>query len=170
MEETKQWFWASTMETGLGRKSSFAIYFVCFFSSQLISFFKIQIIIVATLKDVDKTTGLSSYIWRTTSTLLMLSASFTIVSLSSLCLNCLSTTEFKKRVRWDVLHSKLLKSLSFGASPGSLVVVKTSPSNAEAVDSVPHWGAKIPHASWPKKQKKNPMKQKQYCNKFSKEF
>ena len=151
MREMKQWFWASTMETGLGRKSSFAIYFVCFFSSPLISFFKIRIIIVPTLKDVDKTTRLSSYIRRTTSTLLMLRASFTIVSLSSLCLNCPSTTEFKKRVRWDVLHSKLSKSLSFWASPGSLVVVKTSPSNAEAVDSVPHWGAKIGRPSWPKK-------------------
>lgn len=82
--------------SGDSRKSSFAIYFVCFFSSPLISFFKIQIIIVPTLKDVDKTTGLSSYIWRTTSTLLMLSASFTILSLSSLCLNCPSAMEFKK--------------------------------------------------------------------------
>ena len=33
--------------------------------------------------------------------------------------------------------------------------------------SIPGWGAKIPHASW-----KNPqnIKQKQYCNKFNKDF
>ena len=48
------------------------------------------------------------------------------------------------------------------------MVVKTSPSNAEGVDLVPHWGAKIPHASRPKKLKN--MKQKQYCNIFSKDF
>ena len=29
------------------------------------------------------------------------------------------------------------------------------------------WGAKIPHASWPKNHN---MKQKQYCNKFNKDF
>ena len=33
--------------------------------------------------------------------------------------------------------------------------------------SVPSWGAKFPHASWPKHQN---IKQKQYCNKFNKEF
>ena len=31
-------------------------------------------------------------------------------------------------------------------------VVQTSPSNAEDVGSVPGWGAKIPHFSWPRKQ------------------
>ena len=45
-------------------------------------------------------------------------------------------------------------------------VVKTSPSNAEAVDLIPGWGSKIPHASRPKNQS---MKQKQYCNKFNKD-
>ena len=30
-------------------------------------------------------------------------------------------------------------------------VVKTLPSNAGGVGSIPGWGAKIPHASWPKK-------------------
>ena len=29
-------------------------------------------------------------------------------------------------------------------------VVKTSPSSAGGVGSIPSWGAKIPHASWPK--------------------
>ena len=41
-------------------------------------------------------------------------------------------------------------------------VVKTSPSN-----SIPGQGAKIPHTSWPKNQN---IKQKQYCNKFNKDF
>ena len=46
-------------------------------------------------------------------------------------------------------------------------VIKTSPSNAGDAGSIPGWGAKIPHASWPKNQN---IKQKQYCNKFSKDF
>ena len=50
--------------------------------------------------------------------------------------------------------------------PGS-PVVKTSPSNAGGVGSIPGRGAKIPHASWPKTQN---LKQKQYCNKFNKDF
>jgi len=33
--------------------------------------------------------------------------------------------------------------------------------------SVPGWGAKIPHASWPNKQN---IKQKQYCKKFNKDL
>ena len=32
---------------------------------------------------------------------------------------------------------------------------------------MPGWGAKIPHASWPKNQN---IKQKQYFNKFNKDF
>ena len=47
-----------------------------------------------------------------------------------------------------------------GDFPGG-PVVKTSPSNA---GSIPGWGARIPHASWPKSQN---IKQKQYCNKNS---
>ena len=46
-------------------------------------------------------------------------------------------------------------------------MVKTSPSNAEGAGSNPGWGAKIPHASWPKNQN---IKQKYYCNKFNKDF
>ena len=42
-------------------------------------------------------------------------------------------------------------------------MVKTSPSNAGGEGSIPVWGAKIPHASWPKNRN---IKQKQYCNKF----
>ena len=50
--------------------------------------------------------------------------------------------------------------------PGASVV-KTSPSNAIGVGSIPGQGAKTPHASWPKIQN---IKQKQYCNKFNKNF
>ena len=46
-------------------------------------------------------------------------------------------------------------------------MVKTSPSNAGGVGSIPGWGAEIPHAAQPKN--KN-IKQKQYCNKFNKDF
>ena len=40
-------------------------------------------------------------------------------------------------------------------------------SNAGYTGSVPCWGAKISIASWPKNQS---MKQKQYCDKFNKDF
>ena len=46
-------------------------------------------------------------------------------------------------------------------------MVKTSPSNAGGVGSIPSRGGKIPRASGPKNQN---MKQKQYCNKFNKDF
>ena len=47
-------------------------------------------------------------------------------------------------------------------------MVKTSPFNAEGMCLIPGQEAKIPYASWPKKSKHK--KQKQYCNKFNKEF
>ena len=46
-------------------------------------------------------------------------------------------------------------------------MVKTLPSNAVGEGLIPGLGAKIPHASWPKKQN---IKQKQYCNKFNNDF
>ena len=46
-------------------------------------------------------------------------------------------------------------------------MVKTLLSNAGGEGSIPGWGAKTPHASWPKKQN---IKQKQYCKKFNKDF
>ena len=46
-------------------------------------------------------------------------------------------------------------------------MAETLPSNAGSVGSIPGRGAKIPHASWPKSQN---IKQKQYCNKFNKDF
>ena len=53
-----------------------------------------------------------------------------------------------------------------GDFPGG-PVVKTSPSNAGGVGSIAGRGGKIPHASRPKNQN---VKQKQYCNKFNKDF
>ena len=42
-----------------------------------------------------------------------------------------------------------------------------SPFNTEGMGSMPGWGVKIPHASRPKSQNIN---QKQYSNKFHKDF
>ena len=46
-------------------------------------------------------------------------------------------------------------------------VIQTSPSSEGCAGLVLGGGAKIPGASWPKKQN---IKQKQYCNKFNKDF
>ena len=46
-------------------------------------------------------------------------------------------------------------------------VVGTPPSNAGGAGSIPGRGVKIPHASQPKSQH---IKQRQYCNKFNKDF
>ena len=46
-------------------------------------------------------------------------------------------------------------------------MVKTSTSNAGVMGSIPGLGNKIPYALWPKNEN---IKQKQYCNKFSKDF
>ena len=46
-------------------------------------------------------------------------------------------------------------------------VVKTLPSIAVGAGSIPAQRAKFPHAWWPKNQN---IKQKQYCNKFIKDF
>ena len=56
---------------------------------------------------------------------------------------------------------KFLKSIlrDFPGGP----VVKTSPSNAGVAGSIPGQGAKMP-------QKNQNIKQKQYCNKFSRDF
>ena len=59
-----------------------------------------------------------------------------------------------------------LKWVHLGDFPGG-PVVKTSPSNAGGVGSISGWGAKVPHALGPKNQN---IKQKQYCNKFNKDF
>ena len=52
-------------------------------------------------------------------------------------------------------------------------MVKTSSSNVGGVGLTPDWRAKIPHASRPKhktKAKKKKETQKQYHNKFNKDF
>ena len=46
-------------------------------------------------------------------------------------------------------------------------MAKTLPSKAGGVGLIPGWEAKISHASWPTNQN---IKQKQYCNKFNKDF
>ena len=46
-------------------------------------------------------------------------------------------------------------------------VVKTQPSNAKGVGSIPGRAAKIPHALKPRNQNR---KQKQYCNKFNEDL
>ena len=53
-----------------------------------------------------------------------------------------------------------------GDFPGG-PAVKTSPSKTGGVGSIPGQGIKIPHALRPKNQN---IKQKQYCNKFNKDF
>ena len=58
------------------------------------------------------------------------------------------------------------KTYTHGDFPGGSVV-KTLPSNARGAGSIPSWGAKTPHASWPKNQN---IKQKQYYDKFNKDF
>ena len=63
-------------------------------------------------------------------------------------------------------YNSLNSLWTFWDVPGG-PVVKTSPSKAGVVGSVPGWGAKIPHASWPENQN---IKQKQYRDKFNKDF
>ena len=46
-------------------------------------------------------------------------------------------------------HALSFKKRDFPGSPE----VKSSPPNAGGAGSIPGWGAKIPHASWPKKPK-----------------
>ena len=47
-------------------------------------------------------------------------------------------------------------------------VVRILPSKAESSGLIPGRGTKLPHASRPKKNQN--IKQKQYCNKFNKDF
>ena len=69
-----------------------------------------------------------------------------------------------------ILVKSLLKVASCERDLTGYTEVKTSPSNAVGAGWIPGWGAKIPHASWPKKKKNQSIKQKQYCNKFNKDF
>ena len=59
-----------------------------------------------------------------------------------------------------------LKYLFIKDFPGDSVV-KTPPFNAGGAGSIPGQGVNTPHTLWPKNQN---LKQKQYCNKFNKDF
>ena len=75
----------------------------------------------------------------------------------------------KDKEAWHATVHGVAKSqtrLSNWTTPEGLVV-KISPSSAGGVGSIPGQGARIPHASVPKKQNK---KQKKYCNKLSKDL
>ena len=66
---------------------------------------------------------------------------------------------------WTWLNrSNPSKNQCWDLSSGPVV---NSPSNAGSLSSIPDWGAKTPHASGLKDQM---IKQKQYCNKFNKDF
>ena len=58
---------------------------------------------------------------------------------------------------------KLVKHRKVGREVPGYPVINTSLSSAGGLSSVPGWGTKIPHTSWPKNQS---IKQKQYCNKL----
>ena len=72
-------------------------------------------------------------------------------------------TEFCKCI--NVFHFSVVNSKSNGGDFPGGSVVKTS--NAESVGSIPGQGAKTPHVS---RQKNQNTKQKQYCNRFNKDF
>ena len=59
----------------------------------------------------------------------------------------------------QLCFSKCDPSWGFPGGP----VVKNLPSIARGTNSIPDQGAKVSHTLWPKKQK-------QYCNKFNKDF
>ena len=65
-----------------------------------------------------------------------------------------------------MVHIKKLFNIICRHFPGA-PLVKTSPSSAGGVGSIPGQGAGVLHALQPKNQN---IKQKQYCNKFNKDF
>ena len=65
--------------------------------------------------------------------------------------------------RWHIQRDFTKEQRDFPCGP----VVETLPSNVGSAGLIPDWGAKILYASWPKNQN---IKQKQYCNKFNKNF
>ena len=80
----------------------------------------------------------------------------------------------KNTVFHVIIHSTAKKTLDSKKKkkwynrdfPGGSIV-RTLPSDAGHAGSIPDQGAKIPHTSGPKIQN---IKQKQYCNRFSKDF
>ena len=76
------------------------------------------------------------------------------------------STSFPILITIIILCSLVLSC--FKTNPGAYLVVKNSPSNAEGVGVIPGGeGSEIPYASRPKTQN---IKQKQYGNKFNKDF
>ena len=65
--------------------------------------------------------------------------------------------------RWHIQRDFTKEQRDFPCGP----VVETLPFNVGSAGLIPDWGAKILYASWPKNQN---IKQKQYCNKFNKNF
>ena len=90
------------------------------------------------------------------------------------------TCTFHSEKQWSVFTWRILiivcdlplgptfprRKQGWGDFPGG-PVVRTSASSAGGVGSIPRQGAKIPHALQSKNQN---IKQKQYCNKFKKDF
>ena len=60
-----------------------------------------------------------------------------------------SVSDYSRILVKDVMHLSI-KSMYWDLLGGPLV--KSLPSSAEDTGSIPGWGAKIPHASQPKKQ------------------
>ena len=72
------------------------------------------------------------------------------------------------KLKWLILIAlRQLFKVLWDRDSHSGLVVKTSPSRANGEGSIPSEGAPIPRALWPKKQH---IKQKQYSNKFNKDF
>ena len=69
--------------------------------------------------------------------------------------------------KFESLSVKNIKSIQHSLDCPDGPVVKTSSSKAGGVGLIPGRGDKILHTSWPKNQN---IKQKQYCNKFNKDF
>jgi len=79
--------------------------------------------------------------------------------------NCIDDEKHRSKLFLVHLRWSIKKRLN-GGSPGRLVV-KTLPPNAGHLGLIPGQGVKIPHASQGTGQI---IKQKQYCNKFNKDF
>ena len=71
-----------------------------------------------------------------------------------------------KGIENSEINDLCLKYITLGGFPSG-PLVKTLPSHPGSVGLIPGWGARIPHATWPKSQN---IKQKQYCNKFIKDL
>ena len=78
-------------------------------------------------------------------------------------LHAATKTQHSQKINNNFKKKKKRKVRDFPGCP----VVKNSPSNTRGAGSVPSWKVEIPHALWPKCQD---IEEKQYCNKFNKDF